>query len=105
MDSWPRAREVEKPKAHTIWKFQLPTRGRVSLPMPKGAQLLSVDVQEDVPVLWAIVCADPAAPKASRVISIRMTGHSVPAEVGTFVGTFQIDRGAYVGHVFDMGEC
>lgn len=105
MDSWPTSREIEKPKAHTIWKFPLPTRGRVTLEMPRAAQLLSVDVQKDVPMLWALCCADPSAPKASRVISIHVTGTRVPATVGKFVGTFQINRGDLVGHVFDMGEC
>lgn len=104
MGSWSTDRDVEKPKPHTIWKFPLPTRGRASIEMPRYAEILSVDVQDETPVLWAICCTAPGWPTASRVFSARVTGGTVPSEIGKFVGTFQINRGDYVAHVFDMGE-
>ena len=107
MDSYARAREIEKPKPHVIWKFDLPLRGAVTFQIPRGAVVLSVGVQRrasvEVPVVW--VCCRPDAPLVARKMSIRVTGGTVPSDDGgLFVGTFQIHEGEYVGHVFDMGE-
>ena len=109
MDSYSRAREVEQPMPKTIWKFDLLMRGRVTVAMPRGAVVLSVGVQRrahdvEVPVVWMQCRSDAAAPIASRVFNVLVTGGSVPSEAGTFVGTFQINEGEYVGHVFDLGE-
>lgn len=108
MDSYSSHREVEKvkPIPHAIWKFALPMRGRRAIQMPRGAVLLSVGVQgfHENPVIWARCRSDAAAPRVSRMLSVRVTGGSCPSEVGVFVGTFQINRGEYVGHVFDLGE-
>jgi hypothetical protein len=87
----------------TIFKYPLGVAGELGLSMPKGAQLLSVQVQHGKPCLWALV--DVNAPTAQRRLAIRGTGHhcgSIPASA--FVGTFQLEGGAFVGHLFDLGE-
>lgn len=81
----------------TIWKYNLPTAWEV-IDMPQGAKVLTVQMQRDAPVLYALV--DPAQPPEVHELTIHGTGHPIMAdEVGQYVGTFQ--DGWYVGHVFD----
>jgi len=85
---------------HTIWKFPLKAGDEVFVEMPKGATILALQTQHDVPCLWAQVERD--APKIKRRFKIYGTDHPVPPEdIGLFyVGTFQIMAGALVFHVF-----
>lgn len=85
--------------AHSIWKFALPMQG--DLTMPKGARILSVQMQNGQPHLWALV--DPKAPLVMRNIRVYGTGWDVE-ETGTFIGTFMTEGGQYVFHVFDGPE-
>lgn len=71
--------------------------------MPIGAEPLSVQMQRGRPVLWALV--NPEAPKVRRRFITVGTGHvfSEHHDV-TFVGTFQMNDGDLVFHLFDAGE-
>lgn len=86
-----------------IWKFSLPSpnlEGLVSISMPKGARLLTVQVQRKEPCLWALV--DPRAEKEERRFHVFGTGHPHPESTFAalrFVGTFQIED-TLVFHVF-----
>lgn len=87
----------------TIRKYPLPIQDEIPIRMPKGARLLSVQTQRDAACLWAMV--DPQAPETTRRLALRGTGHDVDGlALAPFVGTFQLDGGAFVGHVFDLGE-
>jgi hypothetical protein len=107
MDGYSRTREVEKPIPTAIWKFDLSLSGVTVLRMPAGSRLLAVGVQRretdtEVPVLWARVRTDRVTP-VTRHVLVYPTGVPV-GEIGAFIGTFQINEGEYVGHVFDLGE-
>jgi hypothetical protein len=86
----------------TIWKYDVPaiSRGGCSrISMPVGAKVLSVQVQGTTPVMWASV--DPAAPKKDRFFQIVGTGWNFDPSGLEFVGTFQIDGGSLVFHLFE----
>jgi hypothetical protein len=91
-----------------IWKFFLEPDAIDGIEMPRGAEILSVGVQHGGPKLWAI--CDDRAPTAKRRISVVGTGHGMTgrglADVSAaeFIGTFQLQGGALVFHVFDLGE-
>ena len=70
--------------------------------MPKGAEILSVQVQADVLCLWALV--DPDAKLQKRVIEILGTGNpiDVPGVTHKFIGTVQMRGGSLVWHVFEQ---
>lgn len=89
-------------RPYEVWKFELPTRGEVLLSMPANATTLTVQLQDDRPVLWALVA--PMNAEVTRLISVVPTGVALP-EGGTYVGTFQVkvSRRVWVGHVFDFG--
>jgi hypothetical protein len=80
--------------------FKFPVGVGDSVLMPVGAKILSVQVQRGVPCLWAL--CDPEARLVRRSLKVYGTGHPVPDNPGTFVGTFQLDD-RLVFHVFDKG--
>ena len=87
----------------TIWKFPVIITDLFELEMPAGAEILSVQIQNGVPQLWAVV--DENAKKVFRTFYVRGTGHSTDGlEHAKFVGTFQMCSGALVFHLFSGGE-
>lgn len=81
-----------------VFKYPLPVQDAFTLSLPAGAQLLSVQAQRDELMLWALV--DDRAKLEVRHFMIRGTGHDAEA-CGTYVGTFQLAAGAFVGHLFE----
>lgn len=86
---------------NTIWKFPLVITDQNEIEMPKGAELLTVQLQHGEPQLWASV--DPSAPKVRRRIMVHGTGHQVDV-FNVYLATFQIAGGDLIFHVFDSGE-
>ena len=85
-----------------IWKFQLPVSDIANIEMPKGAQILKVDTQYDIPYIWALV--DPSHEIETKVFEIFGTGHLITYPVGSvrnYIGTFMVEHGTYVFHVFE----
>lgn len=87
----------------TIWKFSSPVTDEFTVAMPKGAEILSVQVQAGVPRMWALV--DPDAEPARRTFRWFGTGHPVLPAALKYVGTLQSPGGHLVFHLFeDLGE-
>ena len=83
-----------------IWKWTLTVTDMQSLPIPEGAKLLAVQMQGDVPQLWALV--DEKARIVHRKFATYGTGNPMPdGDPGQYVGTYQICGGALVFHVFE----
>ena len=84
-----------------IWKYELDIRSgsTIKLSMPAGARPLSVQVQNQAPMLWALV--DPKEKKQDVEFILAGTGieFELPANA-TFVGTFQMYGGSLVLHLF-----
>lgn len=83
--------------------------------MPRGARVLAVQSQmtgssdynttRENPIIWALV--DPDAETVGRGFLLAGTGHPIDdndAASGEYIGTFQLQGGGFVGHLFDMGE-
>jgi len=87
-----------------VWKFQHEIEDQFSIEMPKGAEILSVQVQHGKPCLWALCNADKEAAKESRKFVYVGTGHEHPARFYqglAFVGTIQLANGGLVFHLFE----
>ena len=80
-----------------IWKYTLQMHDLQTLTIPVGAKLLSLQMQEGQPQLWALV--NEAAPCEPRRITVYGTGQPIYNDPGVFIGTFQY--GEYVFHVFE----
>ena len=88
----------------TIWEYPLVVTDAQVLTIPKGAQIVAVQVQGNSPCLWAIV--DQSEETERRVIRTFGTGHEIlPSflKFGTYLGTYRIASGSLVFHVFDYG--
>lgn len=84
----------------TIYKYRLPFPvGSVTL--PEGAHVLTVQIQNGFPVLWALVNPD-ARPEPLHVLA-RPTGGGVLEGPEDYLGTVQFEDGT-VWHYFRSGD-
>lgn len=84
----------------TIWKFPLAVEDFQKIEMPKGAEVLTVQTQNESLCIWAIL--NPSANTTElRGFWVLGTGNPVVHEdhIGRYVGTAQL-RG-FVWHVFE----
>ena len=84
----------------TIWKFQFDIVNPLSISMPSGAQILSVQDQDGVPCMWAMVNPEKAA--EMRYFEIFRTGQPMCLDKAIerrFIGTFQ--QPPFEWHVFE----
>jgi hypothetical protein len=95
--------------ASGIYKYSLPWPSseawRVTLSMPEGAWLLSVQEQHGQLVLWAFV--DPSRPAVERRLRMCMTGEPIAAGFlagAVHLATLQLRGGQLVVHVFEEAE-
>jgi hypothetical protein len=66
--------------------------------MPKGAKVLSFQVQTGGFVLWAEV--DPGEPIEGRWFCMRGTGRLIYNYTGVYIGTAQL--GGFVAHLYEI---
>lgn len=83
----------------TIFKYPLSTNSETELELPKLAEILRIDVQNNSIFLWAKV--DPDAEKELRVFEVFGTGHTMPDFERKFINTFFVQGGTYVFHAFE----
>jgi len=85
-----------------IWKYQIAISDVQTIEMPAGAKILSLQTQDGTPCIWAL-CNEEAS-KELRTFTMYGTGHIIHKDPGTFIGTFQMDGGELVFHVFDPAK-
>lgn len=86
----------------TIWKFELEVADKQFIRMPKEAELLSVQTQNETPCLWALV--NPNNATEERCFEVFGTGHTMHCDIGIdrkYIGTFQMQNGGLVFHLFE----
>ena len=85
-----------------IWKYELVATDYQQLTMPKGACVLTMQIQNNTPCLWVLV--DPQAEEEPRIFETFGTGHPICCAADmqrNYIGTYQIHGGAHVFHVFE----
>lgn len=87
-----------------IYKYPLGVNDTARLDMPKGADILALQVQRSLPCIWAMVDI-PLPQIVRRRFRTFGTGHMIPDGFdGTYVGTYQLSGGDLVFHVFEVPE-
>lgn len=82
-----------------IYKYPLELKDLNEIDMPEQAEILSVQIQNGIPCLWAKVNTD--YPEEKRAIRIIGTGNSInPCEPLVFITTYQFE--GLVFHVFEI---
>lgn len=82
----------------SVYKYPIRFEDTLELTLPVGAQLLTVQMQQGMLCLWALV--DPEAPKRAYTLHCRGTGHRIGPEVGRYINTIQVEGGALIFHYF-----
>ena len=68
--------ETESMSSKRIWKYVLPINDKVAILMPRGARILSVQMQGEILCLWAL--CDPAEPlQNDRYFRVAGTNHPI----------------------------
>lgn len=91
-----------------VFKYPLTWDDRQELSVPRGAQLLRVDVQtgpyraveQSTLCLWALV--KPDAETVQRTFRIAGTGHPIEDSPLEYIDTVVLDGGTLVFHVFEV---
>ena len=84
---------------HSVFKYPVPFADHFNVETHEGARPLSVQIQRGEPQVWMLV--DTKAPKVRKRFRLAGTGHPIRDAV-LFVGTFQVDGGTLVFHLFEM---
>lgn len=95
----------------TIHKYRLPLDTTLEIDgigvtasdhsIPVDAKLLSVQVQQESIMLWALV--DPAKQTIRRTFAIFGTDHPIPDSISVdHVGTVQMVGGRLIWHIFEI---
>lgn len=82
-----------------IWKYTLEITDKQSICMPEVSIMLDVRLQNGSPCLWVRV--DPSSPYVFKEFITHVTGQDVPHETGNHIGTYQLNGGSLVFHVFE----
>lgn len=80
----------------TIWKYAITNSPYQKIEMPLNAEILRVQLQDNIPTLWALV--ETENPKKPFNILTYYTGDYWINEKGKYIGTYQLT--GLVHHVF-----
>lgn len=89
-----------------VWKYPLDDdmlNDHMQIDMPAGAQILTFQMQGEVPTLWALV--DPKVNAVEpRVFRFAGTGHDIRENraILGYIGTIQMMGGKLVFHLFEI---
>jgi hypothetical protein len=84
-----------------VWKFAIQPVDRQTIPLPVGAKPLCVQMQNNLPHMWA-ECDPDEARIERRYFSTFGTGHPGIPEDANYIGTFQMENGALVFHFYEV---
>lgn len=83
-----------------IHKYPIELALNFTVEMPKTAVFLSVQVQRNSPQMWMLV--DPDIRLVKRRFCVVTTGQTLPDQCLLYLGTFLLDEGSFVGHLFEL---
>lgn len=88
----------------TIWKFETPFLDKFKIDMPKESEILCVQQDQKTfkPCIWAMVNTDNE--KEERHFELFGTGNNMHNDMGVYrkyLGTYQYQKGEFVGHLFE----
>lgn len=87
-----------------IWKYKLGVTDFQLIGIPKGGEILSVQVQNGIPCIWVVINPNEKILEVRKLMTVG-TGHPMqitkPQE-REFIGTYQLENGSPVFHLFEI---
>lgn len=84
-----------------VYKYEIGVHCRIGIPV--GAEILTVQSQNNSVVMWAKVDTDYDL--EIREFKIYGTGHEIDENATCYIGTTTVNGGAIVLHVFEITNC
>lgn len=84
----------------TIYKYPVNASSIFTLEMPENAKILCVQTQNNQPCIWALVNTE--LPNTKRIFEVYATGEKCNIEHQIYIGTFQLNNGSLVFHLFEF---
>lgn len=89
----------------TIYKYPLEITDTQDIPLRNNGQILTVQMQEGRPCIWARVNTDdPEVLHEKRTILTYGTGHPIEQKNIRYIGTYQVHARGLVFHVFEQTD-
>lgn len=86
----------------TVWKFEIDPRAEVcKVKMPIGSKPLSVQLQFESAQLWCL-CNPQERLYEERHFVLVGTGERFTSDIVNYIGTFQVQGGAFIWHLFEV---
>lgn len=83
-----------------IFKYSIKNVEEQELVLPKDYEILSVQVINNLPYIYALVNPHPVQEKVRVTIRIYGTGEPITHERLKYIGTYHIFLGDFVFHIF-----
>ena len=87
---------------NTIYKYKITVDDYQTISMPIGTKVLSVQVQHGIPQIRALCNQNNLYEE--RKFRLSGTGHTIHENNLNFIGTFQLNNGGLVFHLFEILE-
>jgi hypothetical protein len=88
-----------------VFKYPIEVTDYQSVTLPQNAEILTVQVQNGMPCIWALVNPDNKA--EVRKFRLAGTGHDISTDEArklNYIGTIQMRNGMLVFHLFEIKE-
>ncbi len=83
----------------TIYKYPLVVADKQTIEISDDFQMCCIQTQHENPCLW--IGVNTEAQKTKVIIRMFGTGHEIPSDIDLeYIGTFQLNYGELVFHVF-----
>ena len=86
-----------------IYKYPIIIHDHISIEMPQGAKVLTVQMQRGIPCIWATV--DPDNEPATKYFRLAGTGHPITertSQLLKYIGSFQMEEETLIFHLFEI---
>lgn len=87
-----------------IYKYELKPNGSQNIVIPKGSEILTIQSQYGKACMWCLCPIVEDGDYDCRNIEIYATGEPIASDMGVtrdYLGTFQLENGRLVFHVFE----
>lgn len=89
---------------NSVYKYPLETTDFQTVEMPKDAEILCIQTQQETPNIWALVDLDNVyKEQEKRYFEIYGTGHKIKDLTNRkYIGSYQLKGGFLVFHCFEV---